>query len=583
MNPAISPAQPSTSTAGWTWRSALRVTLIIALTLAGAAEFAGDFALPWHPYGTFGFTAGIGGRIDVVQPDSPAARAGLRAGDRVDVEAIGLHERRRLIYLSVAPPGAQITLPVIEGTRRRTVTLVATPYPRTAAANITNTIETLERLAFLAIAMALVLLRPSLLTWSFFAIAMANQPGFAPYAFFSDAWILPNVFFVNASIIVGAVAGVVFAMLFPRERPSRAVRNTAIALTFAGAGLLVFDAINQYSITFAWGARGSASWVGRLAQLNDAFLYALSVAAVAMFAVNYLRAPSNERLRMQWVALGFVIGDASFVVPAFLSDYLDIHLSLTAVNVLLCLTIFIPLSVAYAILRYRVIDVRFFISRALVYGTLTTIAVAVLALLEAIAKSRLELTRFGVAIELASAVLIGIGMSKVHVWINAAFERNLFRMLHDAEKRLRTVGKAMMFAQNEGAIDVMLAGEAAAALKLAYVRVDRELDPDAPMVMELHAERSAMVRGDDLVVPLLGRNRLLGCAFFGPHSSGAAIDPNEREVLESFASDAAVAYDHVAVERSAAENAALQAKLAIEEAKNRQLAALLERGGKPAT
>ncbi len=369
--------------------------------------------------------------------------------------AIGLHERRRLVYLSVAPPGAQIALPVIQGSSRRTVTLVATPYPRTAAANITNTIETLERLAFLAIAMALVLSRPSLLTWSFFAIAMANQPGFAPYAFF-----------VNASIIAGAVAGVAFAMLFPRERPSRAVRNTAIALTVAGAGLLVFDTINQYSITFAWGARGSASWVGRLAQLNDAFLYVLSVAAVAMFAVNYLRAPSNERLRMQWVALGFVIGDASFVLPAFLSDYLDIHLSLAAVNVLLCLTIFIPLTVAYAILRYRVIDIRFFISRALVYGTLTTIAVAVLALLEAIVKTRLELTRFGVAVELASAVLIGIGMSKVHVWINAAFERNVFRMLHDGEKRLRTVG-----------------------------------------------------------------NRLLGCAFFGPHSSGAAIDPNEREVL----------------------------------------------------
>ncbi len=41
-----------------------------------------------------------------------------------------------------------------------------------------------------------------------------------------------------------------------------------------------------------------------------------------------------------------------------------------------------------------------------------------------------------------------------------------------------------------------------------------------------------------------------------------------------------MAYDHVAVERSAAENAALQAKLAIEEAKNRQLATLLERDGK---
>lgn len=39
----------------------------------------------------------------------------------------------------------------------------------------------------------------------------------------------------------------------------------------------------------------------------------------------------------------------------------------------------------------------------------------------------------------------------------------------------------------------------------------------------------------------------------------------------------------MAVERSAAENAALQAKLAIEEAKNRQLAALLEPGGKAAT
>ena len=574
MNPAISPARPSTSTAASTWRSALQIALVLSLTLIGGAQNALEFTLPWHPYGTFGFSApNGGGRIVAVQPRSPAAKAGLHPGDRIDIDSLGLHERRRVVYLAAAPPGERLTLPVIRNGIRREVALVAVAYPRTLVDNVTNAIETLVRFAFLAIATALVLVRPSMLTWSFFLIAFAAQQGVWPETFLNDYWIVPFSIFANATYVAGATAAVVFAMLFPRAQPSRAVRNTAITLVLLGVALVAFDALNGYSQVYGWSARGDTGWAIFLNSLNNGTIWGMDGLAVVLFGVNYLHALPSERVRMQWVALGFTVGNWSLVAPGIVNSY--VHTPLAVVNALLCLTIFIPLSVAYAIMKHRVIDVRFFISRALVYGTLTSIAVAVLALLDFAVSNRLEATRLGLAVEIGGAIAIGIGMNKLHGSIDALVDRYVFRSVHDAERRLRTVGKAMMFAQSESAIDEMFAAEAASALKLAYAHVNHELDPDAPLTMELQAERTAMLRGDDFIVPLFVRHRLLGCAAFGPHASGAAIDPNEREILERFSRDAAIAYDHAAAERGAAENAALREQLAIAQVRVDELRAVV--------
>jgi membrane-associated protease RseP (regulator of RpoE activity) len=109
-----------------TMARALRVAVVILLGLFGAVQDATEFSLPWNPYSTFGFSSSIDGRINGLQAGSPAAKAGLQDGDRIDVTPLGLHERRRLIYKTIGPPNGRISFSVIAGGKRREISLVST-------------------------------------------------------------------------------------------------------------------------------------------------------------------------------------------------------------------------------------------------------------------------------------------------------------------------------------------------------------------------------------------------------------------------------------------------------------------------
>jgi hypothetical protein len=102
-----------------TMARALRVAVVILLGLFGAVQDATEFSLPWNPYSTFGFSSSIDGRINGLQAGSPAAKAGLQDGDRIDVTPLGLHKRRRLIYKTIGPPNGRISFSVIAGGKRR--------------------------------------------------------------------------------------------------------------------------------------------------------------------------------------------------------------------------------------------------------------------------------------------------------------------------------------------------------------------------------------------------------------------------------------------------------------------------------
>jgi hypothetical protein len=272
------------------------------------------------------------------------------------------------------------------------------------------------------------------------------------------------------------------------------------------------------------------------------------------------------------------LGSGLFELLTILQGFMSITPPIWLLNILQSFNILVPISVAYAILKHRVIDVRFFVSRALVYGAITTAAVVTLALLEFFVARSIEARNLGLIVEVAGAVAIGLGINRVHGTIDRAVDRFVFRSVHLAEQHLQRVGSALIFAQSTAAIDRTIAEEAMRALDLDAVRVMREFDPDDSLVMQLHAQREPIEHSDRLYVPMLARHQLLGYVVFGHHRNGAAIDPNERNILTHLTRQAATAYDHVMSEERTAENERLRAELVLERAKNDQLAALLRSG-----
>jgi hypothetical protein len=439
----------------------------------------------------------------------------------------------------------------------------------------------------------LVIVRPSTLTWGFFLYAAGSVPYSIVLLEYLPQRIVDAVTLYDPyAQILSAFGFAVFALLFPKDRASGWHRRVLYALT---AIMLVAIAVSAYVTSMFFSEL--PSWKLANASFNTPRLvYTIGMYSlgVAFFAINYLMARPAERPRLRWVMIGFILGYAGTIVIGIMQGAFAVSPPVWIFNILATFSVLAPMSVAYAIMKHRVIDVRFFLSRALVYGLLTTLAVAVLALLDWAVARQLEQSNLGILVEIAGAVLVGLGIHRVHGAIDGFVDRFVFRSVHDAEQHFTTVGRAMMYAQSTRAIDVLLTEESTRALHLtgsavyhahenggfaktsASGSIVRDgFDHDDRVVLHLLAERTPIEIDGQLAVPFTVRDRLLGLALFGAHTNATAIDPNERELLERFCHSASNAYDHVMGEERADENQRLRGELALLQARYEEVRSIV--------
>ena len=147
-----------------------------------------------RPLGSFGLaTNGDGLIYDVQGPfaseeDSPAWRAGLRAGDRLDLAAMRCAPVNTIVCASMLSqwggvnyvmPGREATLLVAAAGERpaREVRLAAHPRPGNPLLDIVVTLSTIAGILVVLGAAWLVWTRPGAMTWGFFVYVIQFNPG----------------------------------------------------------------------------------------------------------------------------------------------------------------------------------------------------------------------------------------------------------------------------------------------------------------------------------------------------------------------------------------------------------------------
>ena len=561
---------------------------MVVLVLWTAIEVLSGFVLVARP-SHFGFSMEPNGKVIVVEPNSPASDAGIRVGDRIAVEHFSASDRQVIQFYKV--PGTPLAVVVERAGQARNVRLES----RVVAARTSDWVTIIAGAAvtfvFVGIATALVLLKPNRVTWGFFLFACGYsvvQFG-ALQLLLRPPWFEVHAAFEGVASLLTLWGGAVFIARFPDGSTTRwgalFERTVLVVMPFIAvlfASTLVTEGTSRLT----------------LLRIYYVLLLALLVAAVVMIVVrSRAEGDAAARARGRWVLVGSAVGIGAITIdfalhlaaiPSFPNSPLDIVLGLVVVV--------IPISVAYAVLRHHVIDVRFAINRALVYGTITSLFVLAFSAIEWTIGQKLADERVAGYIEIAVALAIGFWFNLLHRRVERFFDRIFFRHQHSAEQHLARVATAIPHATSMEAVDRFMVNEPTRAYRLTSAALLRRTEgdnfelvaaigwpPDAPtsvpqsdpLVAYLSAERAPLDLNDVgwapdqpsgterpiVALPISVRHRLMAFALYGATEAGETLDPDQRRMLQHLATAAAAAYDHLEAEALRREIAELRGRL----------------------
>jgi GAF domain len=532
----------------------------------------------WHMYLPAAVVQHDGGRYTVVAVNGPQAeRAGIRVGDAVSVEGLSAGDRYLLVLGSLTRP---VTYPLLRNGRVQAVTLADEPvrWPATWYTALDDVATVLVGTVSLLVGALLLWRRSSPLAVAFALYAFGAVPAYTIIELFARA---PGVVLGAAMTVIFVLFGPLpqfallsFAVRFPRTPSSRLGR-----LVLHGADALAVAALVLYTVRYARpdAAIESADVVRDLLPQ-----FAAVVLASVVAAIRFSRSIGADRRRVGWVLLGMVVSGASYCIVGFDQDFVNIGFPmphwigpLAAAGYGL-----FPVTLTYAVLRHRVIDVGFALNRTLVYSVLTLTIVIVVSAVDWLSGRFLSNSNLSLAIEALVTIAFGVALNGLHARVERIVDRVVFRKRHLAAKRLELRIRALDFATQAATVEAALVDEVVAVLELrsaavfqrapsgdfARVRAtswdgsSQRLDPESLLVRALVAEERTVFLDEqgigepafphgaavpDLAIPLIVRHELIGLVLYGHRAGEGILDPEERALLERLARAAASAYDAI--------------------------------------
>jgi sigma-B regulation protein RsbU (phosphoserine phosphatase) len=269
----------------------------------------------------------------------------------------------------------------------------------------------------------------------------------------------------------------------------------------------------------------------------------------------------------------------------------------------------LPLSFAYAVVKHRVLEIPVLLRRSARYvlvlrGVLVLIVLESLAAAVIFAVSVPRLLRVGSELALPAGLFVGVGFGIVLAWTGAQTQRRVtrridrafFRSAYDARQILEDVATRTREASSRDELAALLEPHLRQALhprslsiylevaegRLAAVRGDAppgasSVSADMPALVELARRGEPLdVAADarelgagttppldlsffasldaECLVPMLGRTgRLFGVLVLGPRMSEESYSREDKRLLASISSQAAVALENIALAERMAE------------------------------
>ena len=220
-----------------------------------------------------------------------------------------------------------------------------------------------------------------------------------------------------------------FALSFPEERLKNVRRRLLLPLVYApGAAMLGLwlTAINRWEAT--------ELLKHRLDQAGTAYDAVFYVLATAMFYTSYRRANTPlERQQLKWLWRGSLLAVVPFTLLYAAPFLFDVRMPGLLTKVAGLSLVFLPLTFAWAIVRYRLIDTDLIFKRGVAYTLATGLILGgyfgIIAIIADLVHQRLpEAMREGalvVAILLTAAIFDPL-KRRIQDWVDRAFDRKRY-------------------------------------------------------------------------------------------------------------------------------------------------------------
>ena len=526
------------------WRSLALLVATISLIVVIAD------AVNWSYDTTEGFnstTPGDDGYATVIYLDGDAAQTGgLRAGDRI-IPASGSFSARETA--STWPAGTRLHWHV----RRGATSFDTTTTVSAASGNdlIFFVIVQCFRFAMILVAVVVAARRadsPEARALVVFLIAI-GLGGYVAPGWLPDALMAAAAALKSPIIIIGLGYAALFACLFPATsgRGIRAIiRRVALPVTYAIAAYSV--GISIIKDTFQHGLMPHQNILTGVVQY---LAYTLMGLMVVAFAVGAFAARGPDRRRALW-ASGSVIVGFSGVIVVVVGQTLNI--SSPWLQYVQLTIIVIPIGLGYTILRHRMIDVGFVISRALVLTVISFIVVAAFGLLErALGKIFIDMSHVASrTVEIALALGLGFSLRTLHVRVERGVDYLFFRGRQRSLAALRAFQRDVFYISDPGIVVEQTIELLMRHADAAEVRIVNEVanTSDDPLFIRLRASRQAVKLRDtgtaipgELAFPMVVRGSLTGALIVGAKRTGETYDPTERDLLAEIAQRVGIALD----------------------------------------
>jgi hypothetical protein len=570
--------------------------LLILLALYGQSMIVPDLWRIVRPLGSFGLASNNDGLIyDVRGPfgteaESPAWRAGIRPGDRLDLAWMRCIPVDTEVCastlalwggLNYVMPGRNATLMLAAGHDRppRQVTLVAQQRTRSRMLDLVLLLDQIAGILVVFGAAWLVWIRPGGMTWGFLVYAVEFNPG---QAFQFYAWLQqwsPALLAQDVASCVTQTAGytgfLLFALRVPGDETEGHWRRVERLLPVVAILLLAL------SITSLGSVFGNRAETATRASLIIGF--AVDAAALGILLGRRKGLAPQDYQRIRWVIWGCLIGLPAFLIAELIevtslpSSLLgadvaseDVFGLIYLVNGVLCL------FVVEAVRRPTVVSVSIPLRRATMLGLLLSVPALFLhRQVEAVD----ELVHLPNWAWLAVASSLAFLISRLHEFATGFADRLFDREYRRAEAHLADVGLAIQRAESLAEIDRLMVDEPSRSLHLASAAVFRNQDDafrrrascgwDAAAVEVLNgidallparqdgvpfpldaigataAELPAGLARPILGVPVGNPRHCFALALYGGHEAGTDLDNNQRALLADLARHAGVAYAQV--------------------------------------